>query len=243
MLRTAKLLVPLSVLLIAIGVTYAEKESKEKQVAAVKSCEQCEATCAECQQCPVSKAMEALPKLVYKIGDETTTSPIQAGRLAQKTKKKVKFVVLDKVFQEETEAFAELVDTTEKFVSEFAKPRQCDASGDTIVAGKSFCCEVAAGEVVTLVKKAMDDVKVTYQVGKESVCCPDAAKELAKQSGEKVVKLVAGKNCGGCSSTTRLSLAHAKYKAAVEALLAADKKQAEDSGDETKETVTKVSAS
>ena len=79
----------------------------------------------------------------------------------------------------------------------------------------------------------MDEVKVTYLVGKESVCCPDAAMALAKKSGEKVVQLVAGQKCGGCSSTTRLNLAHAKFKAAVEALLAADKKNSESGADGT----------
>ena len=213
-----------------------------------KDCKQCEAACSECQQCPVAKAMDALPKLVYRIGDETTTSPVQAGRIARKTKHKVKFAVQDKVFQEETEAFAALVDMTEKFVGDFAKPQKCDVSGSTIVAGKSLCCEVAAGQVANLVKKAMDDVKVTYLVGKESVCCPDAAKALAKKSGEKVVQLVAGQKCGGCSTTTRLNLARAKYKAAVEALLAADKKNSESSADGTSATdtdnkITEVSAS
>ena len=66
-----------------------------------------------------------------------------------------------------------------------------------MVAGKKLCCDAAAGEVVGLVKKAMDDVKVTYRVGKESVCCPDAAEALAKKTGEKVVQLVAGQQCGG----------------------------------------------
>ena len=85
--------------------------------------------------------MEALPKLVYRIGDETTTSPVQAGRISGKTKHKIEFVVVDKVFHEETEAFAALVDTTEKFVGDFAKPHKCDVSGSTIVAGKSLCCD------------------------------------------------------------------------------------------------------
>lgn len=232
MLRLAKFVAPVCVVLVAIAATYADKDSKEVQVDA-KDCKQCDAACSECQQCPVAKAMDALPKLVYRIGDETTTSPIQAGRLSGKLKRQVEFVVEDKVFQEETEAFAALVEVTEEFVSDFAKPRKCDVSGSTIVAGKSVCCDIAAGEVAKLVSKAMDDVKVTYLVGKESVCCPDAAKALAKQSGEKVIQLVAGEKCGGCSSTTRLKLAHAKYKAAIEAMLAADNENSESSANST----------
>ena len=247
MLRLAKFVVPICVVLVAIAASHAGKDSKETQVAG-KDSKQCDAACSECQQCPVAKAMEALPKLVYRIGDETTTSPVQAGRISGKSKQKIEFVVENKVFHEETEAFSALVDMTEKFVADFAKPQKCDVSGSTIVAGKSLCCEVAAGEVANLVKKSMDDVKVTYLVGKESVCCPDAAMALAKESGEKVVQLVAGQKCGGCSSTTRLNLARAKYKAAIEALLAADKKNSESSANDTSANdtdnkLTEVSAS
>lgn len=247
MLRLAKILTPMCVVFVAIAASYADKDSKEQQVAA-KDCKQCDTACSECQQCPVAKAMEALPSLVYRIGDETTTSPVQAGRIATKLKRKVEFVVADKVFKNEPEAFAAMVDMTEKFVGDFAKPRKCDESGNTIVAGKSVCCEVAAGQVAAVVKKAMDDVKVTYLVGNESVCCPDEAKALAEKSGEKVVQLVAGQKCSGCSTTTRLNLAHAKYKAAIEALLAADKKNTESSDSSTpangtENKVTAVSAS
>lgn len=229
----AKLVTPLCVVLVAIAAAHADSDSKKCQAdckskdcqVASKDCQQCESSCSDCKGCPIAKAMEALPKLVYKIGDETTTSPIQAGRIATKTKHKIEFVVADKVFADEPKAFAALVDTTEEFVNTFATPHKCESTGSTLVAGKSLCCDEAAGEVVSLVKKAMDEVKVTYRVGDQSVCCPDEAKSLAKESGEKVVQLIAGQKCGGgCGSTTRLSIAHAKYKAAIQALLAADTK-------------------
>ena len=223
MLKAAKFLVPVATVFVAIAVSQAEKSNDAKTVAAT-DCQKCEATCSDCASCPLTKAMEALPKLVYKIGDETTTSPVQAGRISRKTKHKVEFAVLDKVFQNETEAFAALVDMTEKHVADFAKPKKCETSGKTFVAGKSLCCDVAANEVTTLVKKAMDTVKVTYMVGKTSVCCPDEAKLLAKKSGDKVIQCIAGQKCGGCGTTNRLTLARAKYKAAIEALLAAEKK-------------------
>lgn len=234
MLKLAKFVLPVGVLLIGIAVSFADKDSKESKVSKTDAVackgDKCEVACSDCQG-PVAKAMDALPKLVYRIGEETTTSPIQAGRIATKTKHKIEFVVGEKVFKEESVAFVALVDTTEKFVGDFAKPQECKVSGQTLVAGKSVCCEVAAGQVASLVKTAMDDVKITYKVGKETVCCPDAAQALAKKSGEKVVKMVAGQRCGGCSSTTRLSLARAKYKAAIEALLAADKNESGDNSE------------
>ena len=191
------------------------------------ACKDCPA-CEDCKDCPIAKAMDKLPKLVYKIGDETTDSPVLAGRLARQKEATIKFAVTDKVFDVEADAYAALVETTEKFVEDFAKPRKCEVSGNTKVAGKEVCCDVAAGELAALVKKAMDDVKVTYLVGKESVCCPDAAKALAAKTGEKIVQCV-GDQKSGCGSSNRLNLARAKYKAAIAAIVAAEKKNTEQS--------------
>lgn len=195
-----------------------------KDCLASKDC----AACQDCKDCPIAKAMEKLPKLVYKIGDEATDCPVEAGKLARQQEAKIKFAVAEKVFDVETEAYAALIETTEKFVADFAKPRTCEVSGNTSVAGKELCCKDAAGELAALVKKAMDDVKVTYLVGKESVCCPDAAKALAEKTGEKVVQCV-GDQKSGCGSSNRLNLAHAKYRAAIAAIVAAEKKNTEES--------------
>ena len=88
----------------------------------------------------------------------------------------------------------------------------------------------------------METIQVSYRVGKETTCCPDAAKALAQKSGEKVVPVIAGKACGGCSTTTRLNLARAKYTAAVEALLAAEKGASKDAAEEINEQDLKSSA-
>ena len=74
----------------------------------------------------------------------------------------------------------------------------------------------------------MDDVKVTYLVGKESVCCPDAAKALAAKTGETIVPCL-GDQKSGCGSTNRLNIARAKYKAAITAIVATEKKATEKS--------------
>ena len=172
--------------------------------------------------------MDKLPKLVYKIADETTESPVLAGRLSRQHKAEIKFAVVDQVFDVESDAFAALIETTEKFVDDFAKPQTCKVSGNTTVAGKEVCCEAAAGELAALAKKAMDGVQVTYLVGKESVCCPDAAKALAAKTGETIVPCLGDKK-SGCASTNRLNIARAKYKAAIAAIVAAEKKETENS--------------
>ena len=188
--------------------------------------EACKTACKGCASS--SKAIAGLPKFVYKIGDETTDSPVQAAKISRKLDKKIQFIGAGKEFAVESEAFAYTVAETEKFVAKFAEPKKCQVSGETTVAGKKVCCDVAAGEVAAIAKKAMDSVQVTYLVGKTSVCCPNEAKAIAKKTGEKVVQCV-GKEASGCGLQTRLRLAQARYLAIVEAIAASDKKATENS--------------
>ena len=178
--------------------------------------------------CPIAKAMEKLPQLVYKIGDQETCCVKTAAKLAGETGKSIHYFVAKKSYSTEPKAFAALADATDAFVKEFAKPSKCDVSGEFKVAGKSVCCEVMAGETAKLVKDAMDKVKMTYLVGDQKCDCPVEAKELAKKEGKQRVFLVAKeKLC--CGTTARLALARAKYKAAVEALAKLDEKKPSDS--------------
>jgi hypothetical protein len=178
------------------------------------------------EECPVSTALDRLPKLTYKVGDETTCCSETAAKLAAEKDVAIQFVVADKTFECENEANLALVEATEKFVAAFATPCKCEASGHVAVAGKEVCCDAAAAEVAKLAKKAMDDVKLTYLVGEESVCCPDAAKTLAANTGKPVI-LCVGTDKTPCEITARLNLARAKYLAAVQAL-AAHEQQAEE---------------
>lgn len=193
--------------------------------------ETCKEACQDsCKGCVSAKAIADLPKLEYKIGDQTTDNPAEAAKIARKLDKKIKFVGAGKEFAVESEAFAYTVAETEKYVATFAEPKKCNVSGETTVAGKKVCCDVAAGEVAALAKKAMDSVQVTYLVGKTSVCCPNEAKAIAKKTGEKVVQCV-GNEKSGCGLTTRLRLAQARYVAIVEAIAASDKKATTESNE------------
>ena len=141
--------------------------------------------------------------------------------MAKKHDKPVQFVVGEATFDDETKAYVSLVETTEKFVNEFATPKTCSVSGTTTVAGKSCGCSVEAGKRAELVKKAMEDVKMTFKVGTESTCCNDSAKALAKKSGEEI-KFVVNEKEICCNYQARLELAKAKYAAAVKALAATE---------------------
>jgi hypothetical protein len=175
---------------------------------------------AECQgECPITKAMGQLPKMTYKVGTESTCCSESAAALAKKSSEPIHYVVGKQTFETKDKAMASLVETTEAYVSTFITPCKCDVSGSTKIAGKACNCPVEAGKTAELVKAAASKVSMSYVVGEKSCNCPKEAAALAKNSKAKTEFVVAGeKTC--CEMTARLNLAHAKYKAAVEALAA-----------------------
>jgi hypothetical protein len=184
---------------------------------------------AGCQQagCPVSAAMAKLPKMTYTVGEEATCCADSAKALAEKTETPIKFVVGEKSFDDKKAAYTSLVEQTETFVNAFITPSKCEASGTHTVAGVSCKCPVEAGQKAELVKAATEKIQMTYVVGKESCHCPTTASKMAEKAGEKVSFKV-GEEATSCEITARINLAHAKYKAAVQALIAKAEKPAEE---------------
>jgi len=216
-------------LVFACSITIAqEADSAKKDSATCSKCpSQAVATAADgnkscCSGCAVSAAMKNLPVMTYKVGDESTCCSESAGALAKKHDKPIHFVVAEKSYESKEEAFTALVETTEKFVDDFVTPKKCEASGKTFIAGTGCGCPVEAGNKAELVKKAIDEVKMTYVVGDKKCNCPNEAKTLASGSDEKVTYVVAGKETC-CNLQARLELAKAKYAAAVKALAASEK--------------------
>ena len=199
-----------------VGLSYAQETSQESEKA-----EQCQGAC------PVSKAMEALPAMTYKVGDEETCCGESAAKLAKKSEMPIHFVVAKKSYEDKEAAYTALVEKTEAFVNEFLTPCKCEVSGTTTVAGKSCGCPVEAGHRTELVKTAAEKVQMSFAVGDKECHCPMEAAKLAKDSGKAKEFVVAGEKTS-CEMTARLNLARAKYKAAVEALAAAEKKAAEE---------------
>ena len=202
----------------AESVEVAEKKcDKECQVAKGECCQKD----GDCQDCPVSKAIAALPKITFAVGDERTCCNEAAKELAKKHDKDIQFVVADKTYCCPDEAKVALVAETNRFVAEFAAPKVCEVSGTTTVAGKKLCCSAAAAETTKLVKAAMDNVEMAYLVGEKECHCPVEAKTLAEKSGEATVFVVATEKTQ-CKVTAELELARQKYIAAVKALAAAE---------------------
>jgi len=170
------------------------------------------------KKCPIDLAMGLLPKISYAVGEEKTCCPKAAGELAKKSGAEIHFVVAGKTYDKEADAKLALAEATEKFVSDFVKPKKCSVSGTTTVAGKKIECEKAAAHTAKVVQAAVDNVKLAYLVGDKECHCPIEAKEVAEKTGKQTIYIV-GKEKTSCSVTARLNLARAKYRAAVEALV------------------------
>ena len=183
----------------------------------------CGAACGkDCKDCPITAAMNQLPKMTFTVGEEKTCCPTTAAELAKKAGSAIHYCVADKTYEDESAAKLALVEATEKFVADFSEPKVCKDSGTVTIAGKQLCCEQAAAQTQQVVKTAMEKVQLTYLVGEKACSCPIEAKQLATTSGEPTV-FVVGEEKTCCDVTARLNLARAKYKAAVIALMQADK--------------------
>lgn len=201
------------------------KGDKGDKTAAAATCEK-----GECDSCPIAAAMEKLPQLTYAVGDESVCCEMGAKTLAKKTGGHIHYVVGKKEFDSKADAQAALLEATEEFLVGFTEPHTCPASGKLTLAGRAQSCEKTAGHMAKLMNDAMSEVKLTYAVGDEECNCPIEAGKLAEKSG-KDKQFVVGEEKTCCEQTARLNLARAKYKAAVEALVAAqapsDKPEAE----------------
>ena len=172
--------------------------------------------------CPIATAMEELPKMTFMVGKHSACCPDSATAMAEKYELPVMFVVGEKKFDKKNAAFVSLVEQTETFVHKFIEPSKCDVSGTTTIAGKTCGCPMEAGKTTKIVQTAANKVHMTYAVGDKTCTCPNEAATLVKTSGEEKVYVV-GDTKTGCELTARLTLAQAKYKAAVEALAAVPK--------------------
>ncbi len=194
-------------------------------VAFAEATEKCEKTCdlaqkADCAACPVTAAMDALPKISYVIAGEASACA-KSAETAKAAGKEVKYVVAGKELCCETMANEAHVEAVETFVASFASTKSCEASGKTYVGTKGYDCGTHASTVAALAKKAMDGVKVTHIVAGKEYCCPEEAGKAAKEAGAKVTYAVAEEKTQ-CAATNRMSVAVAKYKAAIQAIAKAE---------------------
>ncbi len=167
-------------------------------------------------ECPISAAMASLPKMSYKIGEESTCCSQSAQALAEKHGAPIQFVVAETSYTDKMKAMTALVEQTEAALVAYTTPCVCEKSGTTTIAGEKCSCPMTAAKHTELVKAAVESVSLSYVVGEEACSCPMKAKELAAGGAE--MKYVVGGEETCCELTARLNVARAKYKAAVEAL-------------------------
>jgi len=172
--------------------------------------------CTECAT--MTAAMAKLPKMTYKVGDESTCCNESATALAKEHAQPIHFVVAEKSYEDKTKAYTALVSHTEEFVNQFVTPHKCETSGQTTLAGHSCACPVTSAKYADEVKAAVTAVTMTYKVGKESCGCPTQAADMASKTEGAKVEYVVGEQCTSCEMTARMNLAQAKYKAAVAAI-------------------------
>lgn len=215
-------LLALVAVLAFIGISNAQEQgSSHKAEMAGKSCQgdSCDGAC------PIQTAMGELPKMNYKVGEETTCCFKSAAELAKQNSQPIHYLVAEKTYDQKEAAYASLVTQTEEFVNKYVTPCKCEKSGTTTIAGKACGCSVMAGQRTELVKAAVDKVQMSYMVGEKACNCTHEADALAK-SGEAKKFYVVGEEKTCCEMTGRLNLARAKYKAAVQAIAAADAQKA-----------------
>ena len=196
-----------------------ETATTPKATAAKLSGEEAGSTCTSaCSkgECPISAAMAALPKMTYKVGEESTCCSHSAKALAEKSEAPIQFVVAETSYTDKAKAMEALITATETQLTAFTTPSVCEKSGKTTIAGQTCGCKHQAAKNVELVKAAVESVNMSYKVGEETCNCPMKAKSLVAE-GKEMKYVVAGEETC-CEMTARLNVARAKYKAAVEAL-------------------------
>lgn len=173
--------------------------------------------------CPVTLAMSELPTLVYAVGEQKVCCEKMAGELAKKESDSVHYVVAEKAYDTKPEAMKALVEKTETLVNAYVAPKKCSESGNTTIAGKTCSCPVETAARVEAVESAVKTVSMKYVVDGQEAACGNCAAARSKETGKPVEYVVAGQSTT-CEMTARLNLARAKYKAAVEAVVAVEKK-------------------
>lgn len=187
----------------------------------------------------VDAVIAKLPKVTYKVGDESTCCEKTAQMMAEKSGKPMQFVIGEEVLDSHCAAEVRLTEMLEKELEALASVQfavgsdcvRCPVTAKELakknkaeiayrVAGVDFNNKDQAEKAVTLVSDALAGVKMSYKVGDESFCCDKMAGVKAKETGKPVSFVVAGEETG-CENHAKLIQAQAKIRTAVQAALQA----------------------
>ncbi len=188
-----------------------------KGAAQPKGIDNYEATECSGEDCPVmAKAMEALPKMVFRIGTEETCCHMTATKMAHENHEEILYRVGKKKFKDSHDAFEALVKQTELYVKRFVTPKVCEESGATMLAGEACPCGATSEKMTEQIVAATKDLKLTYQVGEKKFDKYNDAKRFARKHHQKGMYVVSGEKFEN-ELEARLALAHKTYRSAVAA--------------------------
>lgn len=188
--------------------------------------------------CPIAKKANAvltsLPTMKYRVGEETTGCSQSAAAMAEKTGKKIQYVVGDDVLANEGEAMVKLTSLIEAEVEAMQSMQfvaggecgRCPATAKSIakkagtkvvyrVGGVDFDSKENAEAALVAIKEAVAKVAMEYKVDGKTFGCSKSAGAKCKETGKKLTYVV-GKEETSCQTTAKLNLAKAKVRKIVE---------------------------
>jgi hypothetical protein len=170
------------------------------------------------------------------VGDTETSCPVTAEKMASEKGTTVAYKVGDKKFachEEAGKAYAAALngyltkittvqykvgdETTSCSVSAASMAEKANCSVGYKLASFEYHCPVQTKSATIAALKAIDSVRVTYQVGESTFNNADIAAKVAELTGEPVVKLVGGK-AAHCDIEASCYKAQAQIAAAAAAL-------------------------
>ena len=193
-------------------------------------------------ECPIGKKVNAvlasLPTITYRVGDTVTGCSMSADAIAEKSGKKVEFLVGDEAFAGKGEAMVKLTALIEAKVDKMqsmqfvagGKCHGCSVTAKSVakaangkvayrVGGVDFDSKDQAQLVLASIKEALSELTMSYEVDGKTYKCGQTAGAKCKKSGAKLTYVI-GDEKTGCETTAKLKLAEFRARKIVETAVA-----------------------
>ena len=212
----------------------AGKTTADKQGCA-KTCGDAKKVAAGCDKSKCGQGCGSVPKLVYKVGDETTCCSKTADKMAKDSGASIKFVVAGKEYSDQGKAYTAYADALETRYEQMTElcymvdgkcvhcPKEAGAAAKAgskvkyCVASVTFDDKADAEAAIARATKAAGEIKMTTTVDGKPYCCAQTAAKVAKDSG-KCCEYSVGDCKTKCETTARAELAKARIDAFLKAV-------------------------
>lgn len=216
--------------------------------------ESCSATCASASSCEsacetacdgaasATSFVAYMPKMTYKVGNESMTCSKMAGSKAAEQKTHMHFVVAGHEYDDQAEAMVAHGKQLETMMMDLVRiqyavngecvacPTEAHAKADSCetqrlqyrVGPATFDSAEDAIKASIMAYNAAQNVKMEYAVGEDTTTCSTSAGMMAKEANCKVEYVVNGKRTN-CSKSAAYMKTLASVESALKALEAASK--------------------